>query len=577
MKSQRRLRRVLALVGVGVLLQGCQSLGIYNYSATRDEQGKQLETSYAKWKLKDTFETASAYREKLLAEQIAVVGKLSDVRRDGYVRTLATGRDPREHSVEHQLNWLSDVSGADVVLGSPKITGATLANRLQARQARSKTIDEWLKGYAEVQSTQVSIAQVAAPEFNRVAVDMPSCEDIAKGGKASAAVDAWIVANPLAGAGLASAFSKLKTDCQAVTKGLATIAVLDVGAKLKAVRSRLVEEQLEYAGLKAVTAADRTAVNTAISERNEAVAGAANAKANGDTATETVETNKIRTAAAKLQALLPKIQKAQDAFSIAFISEKEQDSMDEFLATIVNTPEGATPKADSNKAAMALVLFPDLLAAAQKKLDDADAISLAPLVMKKQLAQIAKDAATKEISVRAKRIALLEQQEQLLTEQAASFVDIDFLMAGVPKELLDKYPKQYPSAAKLTPLSPALLGLPMAEVLATRDGQLKDARGATYATTTQEERAAVWRAAITYIDEGTRRNKNVVAIGLTLDLLAHQTRLSYSEANVMQWNALVSAKVEQLALYGKTGIKGEQYAALVNNLMLFWIGLRIPQ
>lgn len=571
------LRRVLALAGASVLMAGCHSMGIYNYSATRDDQGKKLEESYGKWKLQSIFDTASANRQKLLAEQVAVIGKLEEVRRDGYVRVLATGRDPQEHSVEQQLNWLSGVSGADETLGSPPVAGTLISDRLQFRLRRSTPVADWLKSYDDVLTNRTALS--IAPEFTRAGLEVPACDDVGKRGKSSVAVETWIAANKqtVAGAAVAPVYAKLQRDCEHINLATAKLNQVKFVGTLLAARQRLDAERSEYTALKSATAADRAATDAAIDDRNKAVIAAKAASAAGDAAGEKAEKDNIRAAATKIQGLLTKIQKAEDVFSVQFISDKAQDSLDEFLSTIVDTKEGEAPKADANKAAMALVLFPDLMRDAQKKLDEAEAISLAPLVMQKQLAQIAKDAASKEIAIRAKRIALLEQQEALLQQQARMFVELDFLVAGVPDELVNKYPKQYPAPKKLAPISPAVLAMPMAEVLATRDGRLKDARGKTYATAPQEDRAKVWRAAMTYVDEGTRRHKDIVTIGLTLDRMSQQTALSYSEANVMQWNTLVSTKVEQLALFGKSGLKAEQYSALVNNLMLFWIGLRIPQ
>jgi hypothetical protein len=554
-------------------------MGVYNYSATRDDQGKKLEESFSKWQLKGLFETASTNREKLLTEQIAIIGKLEDVRRDAYVRTLATGRDPKEQTVERQLNWLSKVSGADASLGSLPVDDELLADRLKFRKTRSTPVADWLNDYQTVLTSRTSLAQNVAPEFARAGLEIPGCDDVGKQGKSSAAVEIWLAANKqtLAGARLAPAYTKLQQDCVSINQTTKRLGEAKFVGKLLAIRTRLDSERAEYSSLKSATSADRAAADAAINDRNKAVVAAKAAAASGDATAEEKETDNIRLAAVKIQALLTNIKKAEDVFSVEYISDKAQDSLDEFLSTIIDTKEGETPKADSNKAAMALVLFPDLMRDAQKKLDEADAVSLAPLVMQKQLAQIAKDSASKDIAVRTKRIALLEQAEALLQQQARMFVELDFLVAGVPDILVKKYPKQYPDPKKLAPISPAVLELPMAEVLATRDGMLKNDQGKTYATATQENRSKVWRAAITYIDEGTRRHKDIVTIDLTLDLLSQQTSLSYSEANVMQWNALVSAKVEQLALFGKTGLKAEQYSALVNNLMLFWIGLRIPQ
>ncbi len=573
------LRRVLALAGASVLMAGCQSMGVYNYSATRDDQGKKLEESYGKWKLQSVFDTAYANREKLLVEQVAVIGKLEDVRRDGYVRALATARDPQDHSVERQLNWLSKVSGADENLGIMPAADEPISARLQFRLSRSTPVADWLKSYDSILKSRTSLAQVVAPEFTRVGLDIPPCDDVEKHGKSSVALEKWLEANKqtLAGAAMVPVYAELQRGCADIYQVPANLSQVKFVGRLLAVRQRLDAERGEYTTLKSATADDRAATDAAIDDRNKAVIAAKVASAVGDTAGEQAENDNIRAAATKIQGLLTKIQKAEDVFSVQFISEKAQDSLDEFLSTIVDTKEGETPKADANKAAMALVLFPDLMGDAQKKLDEAEAISLAPLVMQKQLAQIAKDAASKEIAVRAKRIALLEQLEALLQQQAHMFVELDFLVAGVPDELVKKYPKQYPDPKKLAPISPAVLALPMAEILATRDGTLKDALGKTYATATQEDRAKVWRAAMTYVDEGTRRHKDIVTTGLELDLMSQQTALSYSEASVMQWNTLVSTKVEQLALFGKSGLKTEQYSALVNNLMLLWIGLRIPQ
>jgi hypothetical protein len=569
-----RIRRVVALACTAILLSGCQSPNIYNYSATRDDQGKRLEDSYGKWKLKSVFETAASNREKILAEQISALDKLSEVRRASYVRVLATEAEPKTDTVEKQLSWLSSVSGADSVIGQ-KLIGATPAERQKERLNRSTAIARWLKQYDSILALLPDNNTEIIEAFAKVNLSPPSCVDVHTSSKNLQAVEKWASANASTkeGAIFKPSLTALKSNCISSKAKENALASEPLPGLLKKVRARLVAEENEYITLKKATADDRATAEAALGVRAAALSAARTAADEKNTSAEATAVAKARVAAETAKGALDKLKMASDAFSVEFISDKGLDSLDEFLMALVDIKDGQPITSNADKAAVVLVLYPELVKKTQAELKEADAIGLAPVVMQKQLTKIAHDSASREISVREARIALLRKQEELVRKQLLAFVDIDFTLAGLPESLKKEFPKQYPESAGPA-LRSGLLEAPMAEILASKDGKILSRSGTTFP---HDERAKVWTAAMTYIDEGTRRTQDIAAINLTLDQLAHQSRLSYSEANVMQWNTLVGVKVEQLALYGKAGLKPEQYAAFVNNLMLLWIGARIPQ
>ena len=49
----------------------------------------------------------------------------------------------------------------------------------------------------------------------------------------------------------------------------------------------------------------------------------------------------------------------------------------------------------------------------------------------------------------------------------------------------------------------------------------------------------------------------------------------YAEANVAQWNTLITSSIDEMAEFGAAGIKKEDVLALLNSLTLLWIGLGV--
>jgi hypothetical protein len=505
------------------------------YSETRDKQTKALKESYSKVNLKQQFEVARKNRENILTQQLTTVDSLEIVRREGLIRTIATGRSQQD-SVLAQLNRLSSLSGADDVLGAP-VSGSTIAEQLASRSKRSRALTSWTKDDVQAKAIRDSIARFVEPEFIRQSVAQPTCADMQTESKAKTSVKKWIAdrANTVPGQLLEGALKALGDQCKQLQAVLVRQAATKIGGALAKVLETLAKEESDYSNLKKRTETDRIAVNSTLAMRDEAE--------------EKGDSTGVREAAEKVSELLAKLKVAKDVFSVQFISDKEQDALNEFLTTVKDTAEGESPKPGSGKAAMAIVLFPDLMNDAKKKLDDTNKVSLTPLVLQKNISKITYDAATRDIETRELRIAFLKQQAALLRQQVDKFSELDNVIATMP---------------------PELLRMPMTEVLAPPKSSTS-VKSKEFQPTL-DHKMSVWTSLATYIDYATRTGGDVAKIGFKLNALESEILLGYSEANVTQWDTLIASNVDQLAMYGGAGIKVEQITALINSVSLLWIG-----
>ncbi|HEY8608311.1 MAG TPA: hypothetical protein VIM12_14445 [Noviherbaspirillum sp.] len=533
--------RAVVMFSVLASVSGCAVL----YSETRDKQGKELKDAYAKVDLKNQIEIPRKNRAAILEQQLLAIDALGRVQRDAIIRAVATGTAPGD-TVLARLNMVSRLSGADTVLGSPAADPASSA--LAPRTARIKSYTPWLTTMKSVDERRRYISNTVVPQFALFSLNAPTCDDLAKNTEVKKLLDRWVDEHePLPAAASADSppagpvravLRVMDTQCKQLEGHLQSLEKMGLGGELGAVVKRLDKERNALEGLRARTAALRAEVEAVIIER--------------DKAEKQGQGERVRKAAEKLADLLPKLMKAEDVFSVQFLADKEQDALNAFLATIRNTPAGEQPPAESSRAAMALVLLPDLFDETKAQLAEANKASLMPLILQKDLSKIKYDAASREIATRELRVALLQQQEALLREQVASFIDLDMLVAEK--------------------LSPSLLGQPMVEVLTPPELPGAPSRPARAKATTSEQRADVWKAVALYVDTGVRKGGEFKKIALRLNALDDEILLGYSEANVAQWNTLVGANVDQLAAFGAAGIRPEQIGAFINSLSLLWIG-----
>ena len=87
-----------------------------------------------------------------------------------------------------------------------------------------------------------------------------------------------------------------------------------------------------------------------------------------------------------------------------------------------------------------------------------------------------------------------------------------------------------------------------------------------------EQKKKVWKAAALYLDARSRLHGDVVGLTYRLYALQDERALALAETNALQWQALIDVNVDQLAAYGKSGVKAKTVSALLNSLTLLWIG-----
>jgi len=496
------------------------------YSETRDNQGKASKEAWQKVDLAAQIATPRKNHAALLAKQLELEESLAKARRDQLARAIATGG-----TVEDQI--------ANPIRADLKRVAESRANA-----------SAWLDALDAEIAARKSL-QKFETEFTRFGVEMPPCAKLPLPDTQSA-LATWLAAHPTARPVMEPTVIQATIACG--NKNLTATQSLSLGTSdLQRIRDEVAKATADLAALRA----------RGLNERNLFRA----AKAEYDAAAAALEVDpsasrdKVQAAAKKLQGLASTLSTFQDAFSVKFISEEQQKSLNQLLTTILDTPSGQAPPADSSKAAVALVLLPALLDSSRTALADAKKPSLVPFVLAKDLAQIHFEAASRDIDAQQALIELLQQKLYWQTERARALRDASINVDGAVGA---------DGRIRLAPLDKRILSSTAFDALSPISERPKP--DDTSAKKELDDKIRLWKATAFYLDAQGRLKAEVGKIDYQVNALQYEGALAYAESNIRQWNVLITTSVDQMAAFGASGIKKEDIIALLNSLTLLWIG-----
>lgn len=495
-----------AMLASAVLLCGCSSLSLY--SETRDKQGEAAKKAWADVDVKAVIATQRDNLGGLLQEQLKAQERISTASRDQRIRSMVTAES-------------GTIAGLLIEPASKELV---------ALAGSSEALKQWLAN-RQYDADHLARMEKFAREFERFGFELPSCDDL-KSGKAGETLSGWIDSHPNTGGFVSGALIAGKKECEDYNKGNAPLPAgssqrVPPAGRLKAEADRVAKDEKTLEDIRQNSLAARNAYKAALGEYDAVVARLL---------TDADSREKVQEAAKRLQANLKLLVDASDVFSVEFLSKEKRDSLNAFLAAVADTPAGQGPPAGSSRAAMALILLPDLFDSAGKSLADAKKPLLVPLLLRKNHEQLNLEAASRDIAAQETFVELGRAKRSALTEQARQL-----------QRTIDA----------IGPTSEEAKNAKVAEV-----GKLKST----------EDRRRVFQALALYLDAQGRLAAEVKKFDYKRDAAVHERSLSLAEVNVLQWDSLVGTTVDQLADFGTTGIKSEHIAGLLNSLTLLWIG-----
>ena len=514
--------RQLVIMSLAVILSGnlagCSGLRLY--SEARDKQGEAVKESWAKLDAKAVIVAQRDNNARLMKEELDAQDRIGIAIRDLAIRRAAA-------------SW----------------TGASLATRLDG--ALKSTVGEpaafvdWTNAYQK-QLDETAKLRFIGRGFEVRGLELPACDLVASNDSDTKKntrepIDAWNAAQADPSRRLNQQYTKLETQCGLIVAatlkatGLESKLTNELGTQINALSTA----QDDLRKLRNNHQATRNALRAAQAEYDAAVAKA--------TADPTAAKN-VAAAADKVSTVIDALVAADDAFSLKLVSEARRDSIDNFFSVLA-TPEGEALPNDAPKAALALKIIPELADKARTALADANRSLLVPLVMRKNYEQLNVEALTREIAAKETRLEIQRSRLGLLRAKAQSLSDGTIALTGVSAPLL---------ATKLGELDRAACEEPKASE--------KNSKGCV------DQRASVLSASARYFDATGRLDIEARKAQIKSYGAMYEEALGLAEVDVLQWEALIGTTVDQLASFGKSGIKAEHILALVNSLTLLWIG-----
>ena len=226
--------------------------------------------------------------------------------------------------------------------------------------------------------------------------------------------------------------------------------------------------------------------------------------------------------------------------------------MNRFLSTYSDVLAGKGTPADANKAAIALALFPTLVTKAEVALKEVEKPNLLPLVMEKEVLLAQLNAAERDIATGDALIALRQDHVDALLAQLDAYGQARTAVASFSKA------GSVTDTTMLGALQPAV---------GEKDPNVKSVRVIT--------KANLWKATSLFLDAEGRLRADVAKTRYRITALAHEKALTYAEANIYQWKALIDPSVELMSMYGASGLRSSDLTALLNSLTLLWIAVGV--
>lgn len=513
------MRRIM-FVGISAVLAGVLTgcSGLRLHSETRDKQGEAVKDSWSKMDAKAVIVAQRENSARLLKEELEAQDRIGQAISDQTIRRAAFG-------------WTGMKLGKAVDDALSETVGDA-ARFVQWADAYQKQLDETAK------------LRFIARRFEVRGLELPSCElvvNIDEGIRKTtrAPIDAWNTAQTDARRRLDEQYKALEQRCVFVMEAATKVKGLEPGlaGELGTQLGVLSKADKELQGLRNRHQTARNILRVAQTEYDAAVA-----EATADPSAST----KVAAAADKVGKVVDALLKADDAFSLKLVSEIRRDSIDNFFAVLA-TPEGQALPKDAPKAALALKIIPELSDQARTALADANKPLLVPLVMRKNYEQLNVEALTREIAAKETRLEIQRSRLELLRAKGRRLSEAKDAFTGVSATLV---------SAKLGDVDRAECTEP----------KTKSSKGCV------DQRASVRNAAARYFDATGRLDTEARKAQYKSYGAMYEEALGLAEVNVLHWDALIGTSVDQLASYGRSGIKAERILALINSLTLLWIG-----
>ena len=501
-----RTRAILAIAFAGWMTCGCAM-----YSETRDKQGQAVQAAWTKVDLKSPVEVPRKNLAALLDEQLSIEDDLWIVRRSEMAARMASTM------TVGQFTAIVDQGLADA-LGTGTSSGA-----FQAAIDKSDNAAQDLARLAR----GLSIALLEMPPCDVVAnpARLDAFRQKLLAGASDNQKDSWNGAEP----GIVTA-CRSQADAVAVStnSGAAGAAFRALKRERDAVQADRTQAQV-LAALVKKAQADYKAQADALALKP----GTSDAE--------------VKAALAKFEQADKAIASAQNSFAILAQSKDELASIKQFLATYDDVSQGKGAPDGSNRAAVALALFPALADKARKALADAEKPALLPLVIEKNILQQNLEAAQREVDRRMKVVALLQSQVDLAIAEGDSFQQMKDALAD--------------------PLIKARAGDLLRVLLQPYDTKAS--------TATRQAKESAWRASSRYLDVWGRQRAEVAKNRYRISALANEKPIAFAESSINQWKVLIDPSVELMADFGASGIKTSDIKDFLNSVMLLAIAIGV--
>ncbi|HEY0062001.1 MAG TPA: hypothetical protein VGC21_07760 [Telluria sp.] len=516
-----RITTYVALLAALLLLNACASQSLRLYSEARDQQGQAVKKAWAEADVEKIIDVQRVNNARLLAEQLAAEDRIAMASRDTQILALAFGDN--------------DVGSTAPVAACPACTVAglnkSLADHIIAAAGIEAALIDWDLNRAALARFEAGLAD-RDKEFRRFGFEMPGCADL-QAGTAATTFEPWIAAHPgFDGPTLKHAILSAARLCSEEEKRTVAFAATKQSfapeSALGKTQARIAADAAAMAQLRAASLAARNTYRIAAAAYTDLVAQL------GSNPTLDARA-KVKQRADELRAKFALLLQLDDVFGARFVAQEKVDAVGAFLSAVADTKQGAGPPADTGRAAMALVLLPELVDQTRSWFADAKKPLLVPALMRRNFEQLNLDAANRRIAAKQTRVALGQAQFDAQLAQARAWRK---------------------AQASLSRLTPAAL-------------QAQTRKVDTLAQL--EDRRRIHEALGIYFDAQGRLDAAWRKFDYKIMAADQEERLSLAEVNVRQWKSLIGASVDQMAQYGATGVKSEHVIGALNSVILLFI------
>jgi hypothetical protein len=492
--------RRAAVAGAVLMLCSCAHTRLY--SEARDKQGQDLKKAWSEVDLNAVVAAERSNLATLLQAEFDTQDKLAETYRDLKLRAILGQNGSAE------LKAMVDERLATAAGSADAVEDQTVALR-NLREINSNIAD-------------------AADTLETLGLKAPACGQQIPLDAATAFPDWPQLGDATRKAYANGALMQLKEQCDALAKAPKPAAI---GGDMAIIAKRLDTERAALGESRKQAAADRKSYDDAVAAYEAAAAGgpAPDARA------------RVDAAAARLQGVLAKLEKTQNALSAKFVTEARLAALEDALKTITTTEQGALPGPESGNAVKALVLFPNLIDSTRSSLADARKPLVAPLLLQRDLEQLKLTAIKRDIA----------------GQQAVIDFDVQLI------EVLQTQSRQLLKASKLLKSAPLAADVSLAAALADTKDKSKEAMA---------RKEGLYYATALYLDAVNRLDAKRYKLEYARIGAMHDRALAYAEVNMQQWQALIGASASQMGDFGASGIKAEQVNGLLNTLGILWIG-----